>query len=221
MAKKNKVILAGLVVEKNPKMNEIKIKIRKNEKRFIYPRVVIPDNNTFKNINITDFVYLEGTLMTEKQNLIFKCPQCHKEFSEPFLSVRVNAQKVGILKNVGKIEEYINSVILLGVVCRDPEYTEEEVNGVINKKMKLHLAVNRREPNRTDYPIAYSFGRQAEEDDRRLQKGSQILIDGILNTKYYEKEYECTCGQKFKRNVDETEVHILSTEYLNHCIFDD
>lgn len=221
MAKKNKVILAGLVIEKDAKNREIKVKIRKNERRFIYPRVILSEED-FKRVNLKNFVYLEGTLVTSNETISFPCPKCNTPFTEKFLSVKVNASKVGIIPEVGIIDTFINSVILLGVVCRDTEYREEEKNGEIQKIMKLQMAVNRREPKKTDYPIVYSFGRQAEEDEKRLQKGSQILVDGILNTKYYEKEYQCNvCGHKFSRYVDETEVHALSVEYLNHCIFDD
>ena len=51
--------------------------------------------------------------------------------------------------------------------------------------------------------------------------GSQVYIDGGLQTRGIKRNITCECGEKFKAADMVTEIVPYSVEYLNHCNFDD
>ena len=117
-------------------------------------------------------------------------------------------------------ESYINKVMLLGTVCKevDFKYIKSTYSDVAN--MKYQMAVNAKEVNVSNYPWVSTFARQAEEDKKRIQAGSQIMVEGELITRYVNKEFTCECGEIIKSSHRQMEVSGTSVEYLNNCKFD-
>lgn len=231
MAKKNKVVLMGVVSEILTEDKSIfTIQIRKNEKRFVYPIVVLGD----KVLEYKDFIQenavvkVSGRVETERKEDLYDCPNCGSKILDKYIFTTVNVENItlvlpneeGIDNVYGSIFE--NQVILLGTVCRDIDfkYIQGTKSEVANTKYQI--AVNRQKKGdiETDYPWIASFARQGEEDARRLGKGSQVLVDGFLNTRRNTKE--CTCEHcETSINITEflTEVVTNSVEYLNNCNF--
>ncbi|QUH22034.1 single-stranded DNA-binding protein [Alkaliphilus sp. B6464] len=228
MAKKNKVIVMGFVHEILDTDNEkvmFTLKIRKNPTRFVYPIIVLNENREkFKElIKEKALVAILGEIRTERREEYYECPNpnCSEKIIDRYIFTTVEAEDIKFVKPNEK-DPFMNEVLLLGVVCREKDFRYIEGTKSPLGNTKYQVAVNRREPKTTDYPWINSFARQAEEDARRLQVGSQILIDGILNTRKNKKECECSlCTSKIEVTEHLTEVVANTVEYLNNCIFDD
>lgn len=228
MAKKNKVVLMGFVneiISQDPML--FTIKIRKNPRRFVYPIIELGEGLSELKNKITPgtLVVVEGKVTTEQREEKYDCPNpsCHEKIIDRYIFTKVTAQSLKFVKELERgTDVYLNQVILLGVVCREKDFRYIEGTKSPLGNTKYQVAINRREPNATDYPWVASFARQAEEDARRIQVGSQVLIDGILNTRKNQKECTCTlCESKIEVSEHLTEVVTNSVEYLNNCIFDD
>lgn len=224
MAKKNCVHLLGYVdkfIEAEEGRLFFTVKIRKNKNKFVYP---IIEFSTKKFPNWIDLssgkaVIVEGSIKTEDKEVFVDCPQCAKRYKEKQVNTTIVAQKMFVVNS--PIEDsYINKVMLLGTVCKelDFKYIESTYSKVAN--MKYQIAVNGREVSTSNYPWVSTFARQAEEDKKRIQVGSQIMVEGELITRYVNKEYTCECGEIIKSSHGQTEVSGTSVEYLNNCKFD-
>lgn len=223
MAKKNIVHLVGFVHEiiKEDK-SMFTLEIRKNSKKFIYPLIEIDGEiEEVKNkIEVGKIVCIEGKITTAPKEIKYPCPNCNYEIHNKYIFTTVTANKVLVMESTTE-EPYMNNVILLGTVCKEKEF--KYIKGTISPvgNTKYQIAVNRKEPNSTDYPWISTFARQAEEDAKRIDIGSQVLIDGVINTRLNSKE--CTC-EKCLETIQITEHHteVLGTtvEYLNNCLFE-
>ena len=224
MAKKNCVHLLGHVgkfVEAEEGRLFFTIKIRKNKNKFVYP-VVEFSTKKFPNwvdLSSGKMVIIEGTIKTEDKEVLIDCPQCARRYIEKQVNTTVVAQKMFVVDSRTE-ESYINKVMLLGTVCKevDFKYIKSTYSDVAN--MKYQMAVNAKEVNVSNYPWVSTFARQAEEDQKRLQVGSQIMVEGELITRYVNKEYTCECGEIIKSSHGQTEVSGTAIEYLNNCKFD-
>lgn len=83
----------------------------------------------------------------------------------------------------------MNNVTLIGRLTRDPEIrymTDHERTCIA----RFSIAVNRpyKGEKATDYPNIIVFGKQAENVEKYLLKGSQVGISGRLQTGSYEKD---------------------------------
>lgn len=224
MAKKNKVILMGFVNEILNIDNDFMftLKIRKNPRRFVYPIIRLGEQTIELKDKIKPnmLIAVEGKVRTEKREEYYDCPNssCKEKIIDRYIFTTVEADNIRFLKPNEK-DPYINQVILLGTVCREKDFRYIEGTKSPLGNTKYQIAVN---SNRSDYPWINSFARQAEEDARRLQVGSQVLVDGILNTRKNVKECVCTlCQSKIEVTEHLTEVVASTVEYLNNCIFDD
>lgn len=228
MAKKNKVILMGFVDEIiNSEPFLFTLKIRKNPTRFVYPIVELDESikELESSIKPKTLVLVEGKVTTEQREEKYDCPNpsCHEKIIDRYIFTKVTAYSIKFIKELDPNSDvFVNQVFLLGVVCREKEFRYIEGKKSPLGHTRYQIAVNRREPNATDYPWIASYARQAEEDARRLQVGSQILVDGILNTRKNQKECTCTlCGSKIEVTEHLTEVVSNTVEYLNNCIFEE
>ena len=79
----------------------------------------------------------------------------------------------------------LNSVILQGRLCADPDvrYTQEQ-----KVVARFRIAVNRFKNDETDFINCVSFGKTAELIEKYFKKGSEILVNGRLQTGSYTKE---------------------------------
>lgn len=225
MAKKNKVVLAGFVseiIETGDKFR-FTLKIRKNPKRFVYPIVELNRvTEAFRDqIKENMLLIVTGKVKTERREEPYPCSGdgCKETIVDKYIYTTVEADSIKFIKANEK-DPFVNQVILLGTVCREKEFRYIEGTKSPIGNTKYQLAVNRREPRESDFPWINSFARQAEEDARRIQVGSQILVDGLLNTRRNEKECECSlCGSKIIVVEHLTEVVADTVEYLNNCVF--
>lgn len=111
-----------------------------------------------------------------------------------------------------------NKVFLLGSLCSEVEYRVLPKSGI--SYAKYQMAINREKNKGTDYPYICSFGKQAENDATYLQKGSQVLIQGRVQTREFEQTVECPhCEQEFSKQGIATEIVADNVEYLNNCLF--
>lgn len=77
----------------------------------------------------------------------------------------------------------MNSVQLVGRLVKDPR----QGNGVVS----ITVAVDRPSQEKaTDYPQVKVFGKQAENVVKYLRKGSQVAVDGSIETGKYDRNGE-------------------------------
>lgn len=80
----------------------------------------------------------------------------------------------------------MNTVVLVGNLVRDPDvrYTSgAEAMAVAT----FTIAVNRMKRGEADFPRIVVFGKQAENCERYLSKGSKIAVEGRIQTGSYKK----------------------------------
>lgn len=225
MAKKNCVHIMGYVdkiIEEDEGKVYFTVKIRKNKNKFVYPTIEISTRRFPNWIELAKekTVIIEGAIKTGSKEVILDCPKCARRYKDRQVITTIVAQKMFIVD--AKTEEsYINKVMLLGAVCKELEfkYIESTYSQVAN--MKYQIAVNGKEVNVSNYPWISTFANQAEEDKKRIQVGSQVMVEGELITRYVNKEYSCECGQIIKKTYGQTEVSGTAVEYLNNCKFDE
>lgn len=101
----------------------------------------------------------------------------------------------------------MNNVILIGRLTRDPELTYLQ-NEKHTAKARFTLAVNREgQRDVADFVPIIVFGKQAENCDRYLGKGSQVAVNGRIQTGSYKNRD----GQ----TVYTTDVFANNVEFLN------
>lgn len=99
----------------------------------------------------------------------------------------------------------MNSVALIGNLTRDVElrYTGDNL-----ATATFSIAINRGRDKGADYPRITVFGKQAENCDKYLSKGSKVGIIGRIQTGSYEKD-----GQRvYTTDVVANNVEFLSTQ---------
>ncbi len=95
---------------------------------------------------------------------------------------------------------YLNRAILVGNLTRDPELktlpsgTKVASFGLATNRVWRDANGNRQES--TDFHNIVVFGRQAETSAQFLRKGSQVLIEGRIQTRSWDDQ---TTGKKMYR----------------------
>lgn len=180
-----------------------------------------------------DMVQIKGALTTMNISKKICCPHCREvtrvpgtiAFITPIHSkiIERNLSEEKGVEILKKDCEISNQILLIGDLCRDVSYFSDE-----GKKISTYqLAVNRKffvkgdvVENRTDYPYIHSFGDQAFSDQIALRTGSQVLIDGMLQTKDFKRVSKCEnneCdhfGEEFEWKDWTMEVIPYAVEYL-------
>lgn len=99
----------------------------------------------------------------------------------------------------------LNKVILVGNLGADPEIRQASNTAVCN----LRVATNEREQkdggwvDRTEWHRVVCFGKTAENCEKYLKKGRQVLVEGKIQTKKY---------------TDKEGVERYSTEIVAHAV---
>ena len=103
----------------------------------------------------------------------------------------------------------MNSVVLVGRLTRDPElsYTPNTQTAVCRFDIAINRPRRNGEDQGADYPRITVWGKQAENCDRYLAKGSQVAVQGRIQTGSYTNRE----GQK----VYTTEVVANNVEFLS------
>lgn len=200
-----------------------------------YDSPVILSNNpaiiaNMRNWEENDMVEIKGVLTTKNITKRTLCPHCktvHLEEGSMLTYVTpiyASIRETGITKDEGirllkKRAEISNSVTLLGTLRRDPDYFKTPSGVDITQ---YPLAVGRKyrvmgdDPTNTyDFPWIKSFNRVAKEDGKRLKNGALVLIDGMLQTREFQRVSTCkNCGADFQWLDTAVEVVVYSNEYL-------
>ena len=118
--------------------------------------------------------------------------------------------------------EISNIVMVIGTLCREPEIYTDDKN---RSFAQYQIAVNRRyrikeDPaeTKTDYPWVKTFGEQALKDVYALHTGSQVYLNGALQTREVARETICeNCNKSYEWQDVASEIVPYSTEYLSNC----
>ena len=104
----------------------------------------------------------------------------------------------------------MNCVILIGNLTRDPE-TRYSTGANQTAICRFSIAVNDGygDQQKTSFIPIVVFGKQAENAEKYLAKGSKVAVDGRIQTGSYEKD-----GQKvYTTDVIASKVEYLSTAH--------
>ncbi|HCY85931.1 MAG TPA: single-stranded DNA-binding protein [Desulfobacteraceae bacterium] len=86
----------------------------------------------------------------------------------------------------------LNKVMIIGGFTRDPELRySQQGTAVVNASIATSEKwkdQNGQQQERTEYHRIVVFGKQAETIEKYMSKGSQIYIEGRLQTRNYEKD---------------------------------
>lgn len=178
-------------------------------------------------------VMIRGQLITQNHMKHCTCPECghvqayqgYSAYIDPIYS-RVIA--VGYDAERGLIDlkrqmEISNRITAIGTVTADPRMHlhEKSNNWISSYVLKLDRKIRVKEDaedNHCDFPVVKSYGNNALLDHALLQAGSQVLIDGMLQARNYDRGFECeACGAKFRAKDYVVEIIPYSTEYLKDC----
>lgn len=84
----------------------------------------------------------------------------------------------------------MNSVVLIGRLTRDPDlrYTAVSQTAVCTFTLAINRPVRAGQEEQADFPRIMTFGKTAENCKRYLAKGSQVGVQGRLQTGSYENK---------------------------------
>lgn len=236
MAKENFALLVGeiqgspIIDKENNKAKYVLKTLRRNDK-IDFPVINVYEPSLIEKVESFregDYVIVKGFIATQEVKKGAVCPNCQEIIKSQGTITEVYAienTNIGTGYTLESIKEFSNTVIVLGSLCRDVEFRLLPNTGTPSAQYQLAVNrkfnVKRQRDNFTDYPWVNSFGRQAEQDALRLETGSQVLIQGGLQTRNVQKIMVCeNCDGEFKAEDFVAEIVPYSVEYLNNCKFD-
>lgn len=188
--------------------------------------------SAIRDLELGDMVDVCGVITTRETRKSSNCPSCGKKnitdgvivFVTPIYICKRESkvddvQALALLKQRSEIS---NSIQVVGNVCKTPHFYEDAVNKTY---AQYQLAVNRRyriredaDDVKTDYPWIKTFGKQALEDSRCLRIGSNVLIDGALQTRKIIRKTLCLhCGEMYEWPEAVMEIVPYYIGYLANC----
>lgn len=132
---------------------------------------------------------------------------------------------------IRRYKEVSNQALLIGTVITKPQLVEDEKTGAkfcrymigVDRKFVLDRSEDSRKA--ADYPWVYTYGRQAEEDAKRLkgsqenEAGSRVFVEAAVSTEKVEKHWKCAnCGQEYTTEVNGSKLIAYSVEYLSNYL---
>ena len=201
------------------------------------PIISTADQNIIKEIQkakVHDIIEVKGTFRTQHSQRTQICPHCgEKNIIETAIQT-IKPIYVGIvddrMKNDTDGQNYLihcaeiaNIAKVIGRVCTNTEdiYFGETEQGELYGRYQL--AVNRKlyirdsedEEDHADFPVIYSYGDIAKEDQQILKQNTLVYLDGYIHTMIYEQPVECShCGEEFKYKSQKMNLTPYSMEYL-------
>lgn len=179
-----------------------------------------------------DLIFIKGTLCTKETKKKCICPECGCVSVREGVSVYVDPLVVNIIKKqIGineatdllktEYDEYSNLVMMMGSLVREPEYYESGSK----KQVDMQIASNRirrirEDPGEktTDYPWVKGYGDRAKEYSEVLTTGSDIYINGAIQTRDVETNDVCPeCGATYIRKSVASEIVPYHIEYGANC----
>lgn len=187
-----------------------------------------------------DIVEIKGFLASRNSLLNITCPYCnmkmaHKvvwQYVNPiFIKKRAgNIPESNIPKVLKELCELSNHALFMGYVCVKPTkgYASDIPNTkyILGVKRKYRIRGNNPEVEageRTDYLNVKTFGIQADKDEKRLDVGSRVYLDGAIQTRWgYDVTKHCDfCGEDFVYSgMHTTEILPYSVEYIDKKVPD-
>lgn len=180
---------------------------------------------------VGDMVEVKGSLTTKDVIKGFVCKHCgqkqKKKGSLVYINpifLEVHEKRLTPEQGLQKLKERCeisNQVTLIGAVCREPQlYTTEKGLAITTYQMavrrKYRIATDSTE-TKTDFPWVKSYGNIAKNDAASIKKGTYIFIDGMLQTREFDRSYICQnpeCGKENHFTDFAMEIVPFATEYL-------
>ncbi|KPV44405.1 single-stranded DNA-binding protein [Alicyclobacillus ferrooxydans] len=187
------------------------------------PIIEVLDENLFPEVSrlsVGDAVHIEGEIRTRSATKTLTCDRCSTLYSTSIMitSIAVGEDGFQILPLIKGHTFSENHAYLLGTLVKDPQVWTTRNN---IPKTKYQMAINRKDSTGgADYPFISSYKRLAQEDAHRLQHGSQLFVEGAVQTSVRPRSIVCPgCGNIHTLRSLNTEIVARSTEYLNRCRF--
>lgn len=199
--------------------------------RYDAPMILTEDEKWIKvmeKLKVCNMVEVKGVYTTRDIDKPKICPYCKeisiKKGTISYISpIYMDVRETGIDEMTAKMllekrAEISNSVTIIGTATKEPEYYKEEKYSVL----QYPIAVNRKyyipesqTVSKTDYPMIKTFGIKADEDHKRIKIGTEVLINGMLQTKEFMNKVLCThCGAENELKDTSMEIIPYATEYL-------
>lgn len=245
MAKENSIILIGKIID-NPELSYSQEKdlfqlsfildVRGKNQRIDFPEINIfglkkeQAYNLKNNLNENkdSYIMVRGMIATRYKEITVKCPDCGEENKVSYLRTEISTIIPPLVLrgdySKDSLTEYSNRASVLGTVCSTP-IERQSANGMHTIAL-YQIAIDRRfrikeqEDTKYDYPWIKSFDTFAERSLKHLKVGSQILLNGHIQTREKKRKTVCVnCNSKFEYEVKFAEIVMTSIEYLTNCVF--
>lgn len=236
MAKENFVLLMGELISQ-PIFNKTRtqarftIKTLRRNGKIDEPIITVFEDSVIPkldNLQMGTYVAVKGILTTldvKKSSVCTCCGAKNKSDGTLTTVVAIDVVDIGSNYELENIKEFSNNVIVIGTVANKPNFRQLPKSGI--NAMSYQIALNRKYhiksqdiDQKSDYPWVSSFGEQAEEDNKRIQTGSQLLISGGLQTRVVYRKIQCAnCNSEIQSQDIVAEIVPYSVEYLNNCLF--
>lgn len=183
-----------------------------------------------------DIIFLVGTLSTREVIKKMRCPHC-SEIAQQSAGVIVYVDPIAIIKvmttkdmSEEEVAQFLisnaelsNYAMFFGSLVREPRYAPD-FGGTTRREANIQIALNRKRlipedgPDKTtDYPYVRAFGKIAEESAKVLHTGSEIYIEGAIETRQIVLKKTCPeCGMDFEVDSSAVEIVPYSVEYINN-----
>ena len=191
--------------------------------------------NQIINLEAGDLIITTGTMSTKEVTRKIRCPYCGG-VDDHIMGVKVYIDPKCILKirSVAECDEQeINELLVtyselsnysqfFGTLVREPRYAPDY--GVAKRELDIQVALNRKRyivedgpDKKTDYPYVRMFGQMAETCNKVLHTGSEIYIEGAIETREIEIEKICpSCNEQFFAGNVAVEIVPYSVEFTEN-----
>lgn len=187
-----------------------------------------------ENWDVNDIVEMKGVIVSKDITKISRCPYCFDDDGAP-----TKNRKAGTVVYINPIEtlsiikcgekdvadkillrkkELSNQMIVAGTVIKEPRIFRTK-SGVI--VCDYQIAIDRKYRIRTDDPSIKtdwiwikSYGERAVEDKLRIRMGTELTIDGFIQTRNIKRKTVCPhCGQEYVWMDKSSELVPYAVEY--------
>lgn len=132
---------------------------------------------------------------------------------------------------IKRFKEISNQALLIGTVITKPQLVRDENGNIefcrymigVDRKFVIDRSEDARKA--ADYPWVYTFGRQAEEDSKRInaseegKAGTRVFVEAAISTEVVDKHWTCeNCGSEYTTEVNGSKLLAYSVEYLSNYL---
>lgn len=246
MAKENNIILIGKILD-SPQLSysaekdlfqlSFVLGVCRKSQKIDFPEVNVFGLDEEQAFNLKDnlnenkdsYIMVRGMIATRYKEITVKCPECGKENQVSYLQTEISTIIPPLVLHGDyskeSLKEYSNRASVLGTICSTP-FEWQTANG-IHTVAQYQIAIDRRfrikeqEDTKYDYPWIKSFDTFAERSLKHLKVGSQIFLNGQIQTRDRKRKAVCAnCETEFEYDVKVAEIVMTSIEYLTNCVFE-